>query len=52
VVLANTDSSRTPDRGFLRLLGVRAVMNKPIDPVCLAALLRVIISGDAAVALI
>lgn len=46
VVLASAEA-READRHFLRMLGVRAVVNKPIDPVRLATLLRVIVSGDA-----
>lgn len=50
VVLAggHTDGA---ERGFLRLLGTRAVVNKPVDPVRLAALVRVVVAGDAAMAL-
>ena len=51
VVMANGDSRETQDWGFLRMLGARAVVNKPVDPVRLAALVRVVVSGDAASAL-
>jgi serine/threonine-protein kinase len=50
VVLAGGDAPAA-DRRFLRMLGVRAVVNKPVDPVRLAALVRVVVTGDAASAL-
>ena len=51
VVLSTGGSTETTDRRFLRLLGARAVLQKPIDPVRLAALVRVVVAGDAASAL-
>lgn len=50
VVLAGGDAPAA-DRRFLRMLGVRAVVSKPVDPVRLAALVRVVVTGDAASAL-
>ncbi len=51
VVVLTTLDTQNADRRFLRMLGARAVLTKPVDPVRLAALVRVIVSGDAASAL-